>query len=143
MCDIICQKIIEGTGITKLCEKPEFPSRGVIDRWCKAHPDFKDDLERARQLAGDYHYDKVIEKADEAMEEDDPRKMANYRIHLDGHKWAAEKSDPSRYGNQTKIVGDKDQPLTFIIDTGIHKEKEDYEIKNAENLIEFKPREQK
>ena len=94
-------------------------------RWMREYPEFKEKIELARKQAADYHHDTVLQTAKDAMTEEDVRTVPQYKLLVDSHIWAAERCNPDKYGNRQKIVGDEDNPIVFMIDTGIRKEKDE------------------
>ena len=125
--EIICQKIREGNSYTKITKMQGFPSASVLVRWRVQHPEFQTMLEEARKDRAEFHHDEILDIAEEAHKVEDPRMIQAYKLQVDALKWSAERNNPERYGNQVKISGDKDNPITFFIDTGIRKDKPDYE----------------
>lgn len=116
--DLLCEKIVQGEGLVKACELVGTPYH-VVKRWERDSESFRDQLKQARLDRAEYFHDEIIEKA---------RAKAEIKDELNALKWAAEKGNPERYGTQTKITGDKDSPVQFIISTGITREEPPREV---------------
>jgi hypothetical protein len=94
-----------------------FPPPQMIYKWRSLHKEFDEEIRRAIKIRGDYFAGRVLETAEGTKEYN----AKSARVKMDGFKWLASVSDPDTYGNKTKISGDPDAPLTFLIDTGIRR----------------------
>jgi hypothetical protein len=74
-------------------------------------------VDKAREIRAGYYHDVAIEKAEKVTR----NTVAQTKLQVETYKWAAEKGDPNRYGTRTKIVGDPDQPVAIIVETGIRE----------------------
>ena len=117
--DIICQKIAEGSSITKVSQEKGFPSYSILCRWRKEVSEFDEAIEQAYIDRADYYHDMAIEAARSADTKDE---VAIKRLQHDAYKWGAQVGKPQKFGTQTKLTGDAKAPLSFIIDTGIRRE---------------------
>lgn len=124
--DLITQAIADGHALHnmgkpkvngKRNETAHFPPASVIYRWRSEHPEFDEEVKRAIKIRADFFAGKVLETAENAKEYN----AKGSRVKVDAYKWLAATSDPDTYGNKTKISGDADQPVTFLIDTGIRR----------------------
>jgi len=120
--DIICQKIIEGDSMTKICEDPNFPSVSIVAKWKKMNDDFATQVRASYQSRADHYHDKVLSEAEKTKTKDDAPAQ---KVKIDAYKWAAEKGNPEQYGNRTKLIGDPNAPLQLIINTGIDRGPDD------------------
>jgi hypothetical protein len=93
----ICDAIIEGAALYKVCEKPDFPGERTVYQWLEKHPEFAQQYARARELQQDRAADEIIEIADN---EPDPNKA---RIRVDARKWRASKLAPKKYGDRVDM----------------------------------------
>lgn len=92
--DIICDEIIAGGALYKLCERDDFPGERTVYQWLDRHPEFAQKYARARELQQDREADKIVVIADEA-------KDANLaRLQIDARKWRASKLAPKKYGEK-------------------------------------------
>jgi hypothetical protein len=118
MTDLICEKIVTGTPLLRACE--ELGLRySTVCKWRRENADFKEALKMARKDRAEAFHDQALERSAVATEENSKAD----KLRIDTLKWAAEKGDPEEFGNQTKVVGDKNQPVVFTISTGINREK--------------------
>jgi hypothetical protein len=118
LCDIICQRVVEGERITKICGTDGIPPYGIISKWFTKYPDFKEAYVAAKAGRAEVMHDKVLDAADEVFDKDDAPAA---KVKSDAYKWSASKSNPDEFGDRTKVVGDKNAPVQIIIDTGIRK----------------------
>lgn len=132
----IADLIGQGKTLSHISSLPNMPPLSVISFWRKRYPDFDEAVILARKEAAEAFHDKVIDLANTTENKED---VFVNDFKAKSFKWAAEKADPSRYGNQTKIVGDANQPLQFIIDTGVRRDA----LPEVENHIEGECHEQK
>jgi hypothetical protein len=61
--DSLCDRIIEGRALHKICRDPDMPSQTTVNRWFKAYPEFREAYRFARELQADRKYDEVWEIA--------------------------------------------------------------------------------
>lgn len=85
----------EGLTITQICKMEGMPSAHTIMRWCD-RPEFAQKYARARTLTADWHFNRVLEVAEDDTIED----VQRARLRVDAHKWYAEKLSPRQYGQQ-------------------------------------------
>ena len=121
---VICNYIRDGETLKKISAKPGFPPLHILHLWRKHTPEFKVLLRDAELDRADFYQACAIEKSEEALDQAEQPKDINTATKnlVDTYKWAAEKDNPEKYGNKTKIIGDPDAPISFIIDTGIRRE---------------------
>ena len=108
---------LEGCSLLSISKKPGFPSYATMSDWKVKHPSFRLGLEQLRKFRGQHFEEKAVELAEEAKEYN----VASSKLKVDTYKWAAEVSDPEVYGKKTKLIGDPNAPVSFIIDTGISR----------------------
>lgn len=95
--DKICEAIIEGSALYKICEQEGYPGERTVYQWLDRHPDFAQQYARARELQQDREADKIVVIADEAT---DPNKA---RLQIDARKWRASKLAPKKYGERIDL----------------------------------------
>lgn len=115
-CDLICASVAKGTGLIKTCEDLSLEYTLVV-RWRREHPEFAEALKEARRDRAEVYHDRALQIAEASTEENAKRA----RIQIDTNKWAAEKANPAEFGNQTKVVGDSTQPISFVVNTGVRR----------------------
>jgi hypothetical protein len=115
MCDLICQKIVEGKAVSKICEEPGMPPYAVISRWRREHEEFNLAYERARRDRAEVFFDLALDRASEILDKDDAQVA---KVQIEAYKWAAEKSDPDRMRGKEAAVGGS---TVIVIETGIRR----------------------
>ena len=66
---------------------------------------------------------------------DEARTHAAPKEKISALQWAAEKGNAERFGTKTKIVGDKNAPVVFVIDTGIRRRGDEGFIESGEKDV--------
>lgn len=131
---LICQSIREGKTLKAIGEDPNFPSLQVIHYWRRTNATFDAEIKLARKERAEYYHDKVLEIADEVSEKEE---IPVAKFKAEQYKWAAEKGDPSSYGNKIEHTGNNVAP-SFIVVTGVPKRKIDIETESREITDEEK-----
>jgi len=119
LADVFCQKIAEGGFITATCKEDGMPSYSTINRWKRNNDDFRKQLREAVTDRAEHYADRAIRAAEETSNKD---QVPAQRLKHDAYKWRATMDNPKDYSNQTKLVGDPDQPIRYIIETGIRRQ---------------------
>ena len=109
---IICDRIADGEGLRAICADETMPSKPTVFRWLEANTQFRDQYARAREDQADTYADDMVHIADT---ESDPQKA---RVRIDARKWHASKLKPKKYGEKLELAGDKDNPLTVMLEAG-------------------------
>lgn len=119
--DLILQKMCEGMTWRQICSMPAMPSYATICRWRAENPEFEDAITMALKMRADRYLDLIVDEAEESklLAKEEVPAMS---LRIKTLQWLAEKHNPDKYGNRTKISGDKDQPLQIVVDTGIVRE---------------------
>lgn len=144
--DLIIQKVVEGMTLTKVCALEGFPSYSVVARWKSQYPDFREKLAEARRDRADHFHDKIIDTVDEPKYREDKKTVVDKntgeettviekvkvplstediqtrKMQVEAYKWAASVGNPDAYGTRTKLVGDANSPIGFVVDTGIRRQ---------------------
>jgi hypothetical protein len=110
---VICQRMIMGESVAKICKDENMPRQDAIYRWAfnKEHP-FAELYKRARELQAEKYVDEIMEIAD-SSEDDykivDGRKVIDHeniqraRLRVDTRKWVACKVLPKIYGDKSQV----------------------------------------
>lgn len=117
----ICQAIREGKTLMQIAEDSTFPSIHVISYWRKLNTQFDEEIRLARKQRAEYYHDKVLELANTISDDDN---VAVAKFKADQYRWAAEKGDPSSYGNKIEHTGSNVAP-SIIVYTGIDRRQPD------------------
>lgn len=113
----ICLLMLEGYSLREITAMEGMPPLRTILTWLSSNEGFKKEFETAKRERGLYFADKVHEIAHTVTEGN----SKSAKVAMDGMKWLASTANPDEYGSKTKITGDKNAPVAFIIDTGIRK----------------------
>jgi len=94
--DAICERMINGEDLVKICKDPTMPERSTVYTWMARNPDFHARITAAREGLADHVVSKIIEIADKtknATVSEDSLKIGTY-------KWYASKIAPRQYGER-------------------------------------------
>ena len=117
--DLICNAIREGDSLVQICEDNNIP-QSVFYAWLSLYPEFKMRYVDARVQRADYHFHRAVDVAEGALTATKDQ-VPGIKVVVDTHKWAAEKSDPERYGTKKTEI-EINQPSIIILNTGIDRE---------------------
>ena len=117
LADEICGLYMQGNSVRVISEKVKIPAH-IIYHWMNLRPDFKKRMMEARELRGFYYEEKAVAAAEEADEEN----VQSQKLKSQTYQWAAEVNNRSVFGKSTKLTGDPNAPLSFVVDTGIYRE---------------------
>lgn len=112
LADVITDYYISGLSISRICEHVGMPPPGVVYRWMKEFPGFREKMNEARQIRAHAFEDKALMAAESATSKEN---IGPARLQFDAYAWAAEKNDPSRYGRQMKVDGIGDMKPVFNV----------------------------
>jgi hypothetical protein len=110
---LLCESIMNGATITQACKELNLPKR-VLIQWRLSNEEFAKTLAFARCEGADALHDEALQ---EARNPETPPK-----VRIEALQWSAEKNNPDRYGSKTKIVGDPNAPIAFVLETGIRRQ---------------------
>jgi hypothetical protein len=130
---LVCQKIREGATLKQIGDDPALPNLTVIHYWRRSNLSFNEEIKLARKERAEYYHDKVLEIAEETVDRDE---VTVAKFKTDQYRWAAEKGDPSSYGNKIEHSGSNTAPSIVIV-TGIKREL-DIEVTEYEQVEEEK-----
>ena len=107
--DQICQELMNGQPLTKICSQKELPSLATINRWITKHPSFAKQITNARRVGTQYYLDKMIEELETMSAKD----VGIVREKLHHYRWLASKLLPSLYGDKQEVVQDTKVTITW------------------------------
>lgn len=96
--DIICERMINGESLVKICKDEAMPSRASVYRWFEARPDFETRCARAREGLADFLVDEIEELADATTEAN----VQSMKVKISTKQWRAMKMAPRIYGDRTR-----------------------------------------
>ena len=108
---LLADEIALGNSIPEACANLNLDYNEVLS-FKRSNPDFASLLEQARRDRADTMHEMVLIEGRNAIDE---------KVRIETYKYMADKGNPDSYGNRTKLTGDKNAPLTFLLDTGIRR----------------------
>lgn len=99
MLDKVCDELIAGRSILKICESEDFPHHVEIYREMHRHPDLFQVIAKAREAQQDFIADELIEMADLATPED----VNVVKLRIWARQWRAAKLAPKKYGDKQVV----------------------------------------
>ena len=97
----ICQRLMEGTPLTRICKDKDQPSLSTVYKWIAKHKDFASKLLTARRIGCQTYLDKMIEELETA----DNKNIMVVREKLHHYRWLASKLLPI-YSDKQEIIQD-------------------------------------
>ncbi len=108
ICDIICDRLIEGESLRSICRDPEMPAASTVLKWLIAHPEFALQYARAREAQAEGMVDEMLDIADDAQNDwmekrglqvPDNEAIQRSKLRVDTRRWIASKMRPKKYGD--------------------------------------------
>ena len=106
----VCELMIEGVSLRKICEMSGMPSRRSIFCWLQSNGEFREKYEIARLMQVEYWAHEIIEIADDTSGDFvinergeravDHENINRARLRVDARKWLMSKLHPQRYGDR-------------------------------------------
>ncbi len=100
--DQICQELMNGQPLTRICNRKELPSIATVNRWISKDPSFAKQITNARRVGTQFYLDKMIEELETMSAKD----VGIVREKLHHYRWLASKLLPSLYGDKQEVVQD-------------------------------------
>jgi hypothetical protein len=133
LADRICELILDGQSLRKICEAEDMPHRATVMRWLGAHDSFRDQYARVKAEQAEVMADEIVSIADEgdtkvvvcgdgtSMVVFDSTAVARNRLRVDARKWVAAKLLPKKYGDkvQQEVSGPDGGPIAVSFDEWI------------------------
>ena len=104
----ICDRLISGKSIAKICEAEDMPAESTIYLRMAKDKEFRSEIARAREAQQEAEIDRTIDMADAATESD--HQVVKLRIWA--RQWRAAKLAPKKYSD--KPAGDADNPIHVV-----------------------------
>jgi hypothetical protein len=113
--DLICERMLNGASLVKICKDEDMPSRASVYRWMDARPDFATRCARAREGMADFLVDEIQDLADETTEEN----VQSQKVKIATKQWRAMKIAPRIYGDssRTELTGADGGPIRIAATT--------------------------
>ena len=107
--DQICQELMSGKPLTRICRSKDLPSLATVHRWIAKHPSFAKQILQARRVGTQYYLDKMIDELETVSAKD----VGIVREKLHHYRWLASKLLPSLYGDKQEVVQDTKVTITW------------------------------
>lgn len=132
--DAICERLIDGQSLRKICLDPDMPNAATVCRWLAKEENeaFREQYAHARDAQADTLADEILDIADDGsndwMGDKEDEEGVRYngdavqrsKLRVDARKWLAAKMKPKKYGDKTLIGSDPDNPLPAGFDVRLH-----------------------
>ena len=100
----ICNRIISGDSLLKICSEPDYPDRITFFRWLEKAPELLATYTRAKELQADYYAEQMLDVIDNASSTRDEIERA--KVKVETLKWIASKLKPKKYGDKLDVTSD-------------------------------------
>ena len=111
LADKICEGLMEGKSMVKICKSPDMPSRSTILRWMNDLPEFEAKCARARLMQADLMDDLILDIAENCDEDN----YQSSKVKLSAYQWRAAKLAPKKYGEKLQHTGENEGPIQFVV----------------------------
>jgi hypothetical protein len=118
----ICDRMIEGESLLKICNTEGMPSRVTVYRWLESRDEFRDKYARAREAQAHYYFELIRDIAfddegDFFIENGkmvaDHARVQRARLKVDALKWTSSKLLPRIYGDKPAPEAERAEPLVI------------------------------
>lgn len=111
----ICERLINGESLRKICLSDDMPSASTVCRWLATNAEFREQYAHARDAQADTLADEILDISDDGtndwMADKEEEEGFRYngdavqrsRLRVDSRKWLAAKLAPKRYGERTTL----------------------------------------
>lgn len=103
----ICNQLMDGLSLRKICDADGMPHRSTVIRWMEARADFATKCARARELQADLMDDMILDEAEKAT----PETAHVAKVRISAYQWRAAKLQPKKYGE--KVQQEHSGTMTF------------------------------
>lgn len=124
--DKICEMLIEGYSLRKICLGDEMPHAATVCRWLASNEAFREQYAQAREAQADTLADEILDIADDGtndwMADKEAEDGFRYngdavqrsRLRVDSRKWLASKLKPKKYSEKMDLTTEGG-PLQIVI----------------------------
>lgn len=113
----IAEGIAEGSNFTAIARMPGMPNRVTMYRWMDSDEKFRNMIAAAKKHRAEHYHDELQNVAKTVKETN----SKSAKVKIDAYKHLMEVGDRDQFGSSTKVTGDPNAPISFIVDTGIKK----------------------
>jgi hypothetical protein len=116
----ICERMVEGETLRKICLDAEMPDRRTIFRWLTQHSEFRANYTIAIELHADHWADLAQQIADDRSGDyikrdgkliPDWENVQRSRLRVDTIKWRTAKLNPKKYSDRFQMSGPDEKPI--------------------------------
>ena len=100
--DKICEQLMTGKPLTRICESKDLPSLATINRYINKNSSFAKQILQARRVGCQYYLDKMVEELETMSAKD----VGIVREKLQHYRWLSSKLLPSLYGDKQEVIQD-------------------------------------
>lgn len=110
--DEICERLINGESLRKICSDECMPNTATVCRWLAKHEAFREQYARAREAQADTLADEILDIADDGRndtyQDEDGNDRTNHeviarsKLRVDARKWLASKLAAKKYGDKVQ-----------------------------------------
>lgn len=118
LAETICDLLIEGLSMVKICERDDMPNRRTVLRWMESNDAFASKCARARALQADLMDNLILETAENCT----PETANADRVKISAYQWRAAKLQPKVYGDKVQHTGADDAPLFPVINVNFSRQ---------------------
>lgn len=132
----LCERVVQGGFITRLCDGVNFPPYSVVARWKRTHHEFYTMLMEAYEDRAEFFGDKIRELADDADEEN----YSSQNVKIGAYKHLAALDSPKRFQTKQAVGPSSGAPVVVIVETGIRRKGDEgytaVEVTRAGGMLE-------
>lgn len=128
LADTVCARIAEGRSLRSVCSDEGMPTLPTFLRWVNERPALAEQYAHARANGLDALAEETLQIADDGSNdwmERHAKDSVGYelngehvqrsKLRVDTRKWLLSKLAPKKYGDKLELAGDKDNPLTVVV----------------------------
>jgi hypothetical protein len=112
----ICLRIANGRSVNSICTDADMPSKTSIYEWLNKHSQFTDMYREAVNQRADFHFDEMLDIADDVIPE--TAEVARAKLRIDTRKWVISRMNPRKYGDKadgSEADEDTAQPIEVVV----------------------------
>jgi len=100
----ICNKIMKGMSLRKICEAKGMPDRGSVFNWVMDYEEFFNQYHNAMDIRLETRMEELQDLCQNAI--DNPELVQAYKLKINTLQWEASKLKSKKYGDKQEITHD-------------------------------------
>ena len=96
-----CGRISVGRSVRSVCCDKDMPSRETFYKSIRENTDLSDQYREAVKQRAEYHFDEMLDIADEV--EAEAAEIAKAKLQIDTRKWILSRMDATKYGDKQQV----------------------------------------